>query len=129
MSIINHTLNKMIGNVYEYKGTPVEIKAWAVVDGQYSIETNGKNICIDKSAIHDEIDKFKVLPPSQNGSTDLKTSKMEPIEDVLIDTIKKLQGEEGSKYVGQAKEINSSVSNLVNIQKVKIQMAKLKGEL
>jgi len=121
--MIKDKLNSMIGNMYNYRGRQLTIQGWSSYDGIIEILNNGHAIQINKSDINKALKEFKTVNnPAGNGALPVKTEKLEPIEDILINTIDKLKKEPG--YVEQAKAINSSVTNLINIQKLKLQMLK-----
>lgn len=65
---------------------------------------------------HDE--DFKYTPTI--GSTVLGQCK-----DILMDNIKKLQGEDGAKFIPQAQEIKHNVSSVIDLAKTEIELIKV----
>lgn len=129
MSKTNETLDSLKGRKIIYKGSEHTFKNWSVVDGQVHILTDNGTIRINKSEISEEIKKLYVSGEDiqKNGiqkrdSSDLSPSKLETVDDILMETIEKVRSDSG--YVNQAKAINASVSNLVSVQRLKIQMMK-----
>lgn len=129
MSKINEQLNQMMGQTVMYKQKQHILNDWHIVDGRIHILTDTNAIIINKSEIQNELQKFKIsgLPQNNGTSTAIQTNtdfkNLNTVEDVLMDAIQKVQDDPG--FVSQAKAINSSVSQLVNVQKVKIEMMKL----
>jgi len=118
-----------MGSRVIYKSKAYQLKEWHIADGRVHILTDSTAIIFNKSDVAEEIEKFEStqLPEVTSGnglahkSQDFKN--LNSVEDVLMATMKEVKDNPG--YVGQAKAINSSVSQLVNVQKVKIEMMKL----
>lgn len=126
MSNTNEQLNGLMGRKIEYKQTTYELDSWHIADGRVHILTDSSAIILNKSEVSQEISKMKIinLPEKSNGvmkRPDFNT--LNSVEDVLMNTIKNVEA--NPDYVHQAKAINSSVSQLVNVARVKIEMMKL----
>lgn len=114
------TLDSMKGNRYLMKKRAFTFTDWVDVDGQIRVFTDGDDIVFNKSEAHSKVEDMKLLAVKKSESV----SKLQPIEDVLMGMVDRLQQDPG--FVGQAKEINSSVTNLINIQKLRLQIVKMK---
>jgi len=116
-------LERLTGHRFEYKGRTHRFVDYMIVDGQVCIQTDTDTIQINKSNLTEEIDKMKItgsiVKPEKSASVDFRT--LDTVDDILLDTIKNVR--ENKDYVDQAKAINSSVSNLINVQKLKVQVA------
>lgn len=108
----------MKGNRYMYSGQVFTFNGWVEVDGQIRILTDNDPVTFNKSELPDKISQLHLVGAVKRTGQ----NRLDPVEDVLMNMIDKLQDD--PEFVGQAKEINSSVSNLINIQKLRLQMMK-----
>lgn len=128
MSKTVDTLNSMVDMTVEYKSKIFTIKSWDILDGQIHFHTDSDIIKVNKSELDDVIDQMKVVNKTslkKHSATQaelMNPTSLNPVDDILMDTIKKVQS--NKDYVGQAKAINQSVNNLISAQKLKIEMLK-----
>ena len=128
MNNVTNQLNNLIGTRVKYKSRHFNINAWAIIDGQIQFQTDSETININRSDLNKELDKMKVVGKTairkhrDTRAEVMNPNNLNPVDDILMDTIKKVQ--DSQEYVSQAKAINQSVSNLINAQKVKIEMMK-----
>ena len=129
-------LNELVDKEYNYKGVNILIKKVKCVSGTFVVMTDKRTY----NFLKDEVDIFiSELKDKKNVSIqvkkdELKTNKMEeneknivPIQEndlsvILLDTIQKVQKDK--TYINQANAICNVVSQMINIKKLELQLAR-----
>lgn len=129
-------IEDMIGNPFLYRGREVRIQSYAVVEDRVRIINEGNTISFPIERIDEELAEFLpvedeepetgvVHQPGEHEKLAVSTfqgdaKRMDNLEDVLMDNIKKLQ--KGEVDVETSKQINASVSTVLNMSKQKLKM-------
>lgn len=119
--------NQMINRVYLFQDKTIHIKRVIhIIDEKYRIvDHSGAELFVQKD---DLLMKFKlqgaeVVAPKSIELVESEMNKMDSIQDILMDTIAKVQNDAG--YAGQAKQINESVKSLIELKKTQIEMVRV----
>lgn len=100
----------------------------SVVDGDVVVDTDGEPVIFRLDKLKDMVDEF--LPIEDKGETQSNSAAMQVFQadggtmtdltQVFMDNIKKVQKDPA--YIEQAKTINGSVKEIINITRLKVDM-------
>lgn len=98
-------------------------------EDEVTIVTDQDDYTISKSDVKEFLQGFhpvaedRLLPaPSISSVTNSRT--FQAVGDALLNNIEKLQGEDGHKYLDQAKEISNQSNSLINLVKTELDAIK-----
>jgi hypothetical protein len=114
-----------------YNGKPVAVDSHQKVEDQYVFCLSDGTVvkCFVQNLEATLEEKFIPLPshsqtPAKVGAL---SDTLVQLKDILMDNIKKVQ--EDKEYITQAKEVNNSIKEVVNLAKLDIEYTKLSKEI
>jgi hypothetical protein len=119
-------LKKCISGTYMYRGRNVKILGYSKEEGdRIEIITETTPIYSTGGNLMATLDEFLEVEDSNEATEALavftqQTSGLDSLENTLMENIKKLN--EDPSFLSQAKEINSTAKNLIQINKTKVDL-------
>lgn len=122
---------QMIGRTYIYDGETYKIKNVVHIMGEkYRVATdNGELMVTKEQLICDFRLVTQIASVSRNNQQmmNIELNAMTSLSDILMQNIKKVQ--EDPAYIEQAKSINESAKQIIEVKKAQIEMVKLMGNM
>lgn len=122
-------LEIMIGNSYKYQGEKITVQNVRINGDIATIETDKSDIPVQISSLDKELENFV---PQKNElaknplvieTVSESTNMYSSLQEVMLDSIEKIKVDK--HYIPQAKAINETVKQIIDMEKVKIQTIKL----
>lgn len=119
--------HKMIGNTYLYKGSNYVIQNIEVEERNlFKVTTDKRVIRVNGEDLRKEFLPVEPRPNKKNMMVLYNAMQdnlpMQSLSTTLMDTIKKIQ--EDPKYIDQARAINETAKNLIEMQRVHVEMVR-----
>lgn len=125
-----HTLERMIGNTYEYEGRKMLIYDVKISGNKARLITDKDEVELPLDGLDDYLSDFHFVKSNQLIKSpeivDMVmsgTNVYSQLQSTLLETIKKVQDDAG--YIGQAQAINDTIKQVIDLEKVKIQTIQL----
>jgi hypothetical protein len=122
-------LEKLVGNTYLYENKHIKIQKVKKINASYVVITNKRTFNFYEAEAYkfiqeiQQVNEFKTLPKmvqSENPTQELEIKSQEGVHQVLLDTLAKVKKDKA--YIPQANAICNIASQLINIQKLELQM-------
>lgn len=115
---------RMIGQTFSYKDQAHKVLNFKIDNFNIVLATDKDIISIPAKEAAAELRKFKPVGSavSQALAQVPRSEQMEQLSGILLDSIAKLQGEQGSAYIPQANAINDHIRTIIEMEKTNIQV-------
>lgn len=115
---------RMIGQSFSYKEQTHKVLNFKIDSFNLTIATDQDIITIPAKEAPAELRKFKPVgvAVSQALAQIPRSAQMEQLSSILLNSIEKLQGEQGSAYIAQAGAINEHIRTIIEMEKTNIQV-------
>lgn len=122
-------IKKMIGKTYAWKNEQHKIKNIVQIAADMCrVTTTHKELQVSQDQLMEDF--TEVITPEQEqtqlviiGQATKEMESMRSLSDILMDNIKKVQKD--SKYIDQAKSINESAKNIIELKKTQLEVVRL----
>lgn len=115
-------LNDLVGKEFNYKGVNILVKKVKIVNGTFVVMTDKRTY----NFLRDEVEMF--INELKEKKMEVVKQKTEPVEsnlnirNVLFETLEKVRVDKD--YIPQANAICNVVSQMINVQKIEMQLKK-----
>lgn len=123
-------LESMIGDHFMYNARNIVVKGLYVGESEVKVITDSNPIVFGIEETTTYLKEFLPVsgPPEENNAADKLMNKesktINTIEEILSENIKKLQGDDGEKFIARAREITSTTNAIVKLNRLKLDMIK-----
>jgi len=122
-------LKELIDKEFIYQGKKITIKTVKKINASFVVITDKRTFNFYEAEVHKFIQDLEIINPikptikmdqNEKPTEELQVKSQEGVRQVLLDTLAKVKNDKS--YIPQANAICNIASQLINIQKLELQM-------